>query len=486
MAEYLSSFSSSLLVVEGYSPVTAILLVTRGLATPPLDSLVGSSGWCGELVYSHWVCSIWKGPLGAGVLICLGHYHSDMASRKRAASTGKATTQSPFAGSSAATSNKKEANRKCLCPICDEAILDAVGSKPGEDSVQCDGICATWLHRRCAGLSKVAFDIICKSADPFYCPQCKLGKQDLELKSLRDLINNLSSHLSLVADELASLKAGVIGKPGTDKGSVAASVTGVSSQASPSTTSPRDSSSRDRKFNLIIHGVQEPCKGTPKHQRVMKDFADVCELLSKLVTNISADSIRDSYRLGKYKPERNRPIMVKFVRCHDVIAILSSKSKLSAQSGVSIKPDLTPQERQSESLLLKERRALINSGVDRKAIKIRGNALFVNLEKHGSVINSTLQRVSPITLNDLQVGESSLSPSPIQPSNNGSSQVKSKFGLDVFSAPSSPLFSSDRVAPRPDLGSPFASSDLNAPNNTPSSTAVGNSTCHSHCSPTSK
>ena len=60
--------------------------------------------------------------------------------------------------------------------------------------------------------------------------------------------------------------------------------------------------------------------------------------------------------------------------------------------GVSIKPDLSPRERTEESLLLKERRALILSGTDRKAIKIRGSALFVNKIKYGVVINSVFQR----------------------------------------------------------------------------------------------
>ena len=37
-----------------------------------------------------------------------------------------------------------------------------------------------------------------------------------------------------------------------------------------------------------------------------------------------------------------------------------------------------------ESTLLKERRALIDSGTDRNSIKIRGNSLYVNKAKYGT------------------------------------------------------------------------------------------------------
>ena len=97
--------------------------------------------------------------------------------------------------------------KKFVCPICELAIEDAVVKKPRQDSVQCDGTCDTWLHTRCAGLSKAAFKAVSESDDPFYCPQCRLDKQDLELKSLRVLACSLSSKLSAVCGELAELKS---------------------------------------------------------------------------------------------------------------------------------------------------------------------------------------------------------------------------------------------------------------------------------------
>ena len=44
--------------------------------------------------------------------------------------------------------------------------------------------------------------------------------------------------------------------------------------------------------------------------------------------------------------------------------------------------------RKVESFLLQERRKLIDSGVDRRSIKMRGSNLYVNGQLHGSVIDS--------------------------------------------------------------------------------------------------
>ena len=118
------------------------------------------------------------------------------------------STVSPAAGSKAKP-NPKVGLDKCICCICDEVVREACGRKPGDEAIECSGTCAGWLHRRCAGLTKQAFALLSTSSDPFFCPHCRLDKQELEAKSLRDLVRSLSSHLSLVSDELSSLKKSV-------------------------------------------------------------------------------------------------------------------------------------------------------------------------------------------------------------------------------------------------------------------------------------
>ena len=53
---------------------------------------------------------------------------------------------------------------------------------------------------------------------------------------------------------------------------------------------------------------------------------------------------------------------------------------------------MTPEERHNESVLLKERWALIQKNIERKAIKIRGSRLFVNNKLHGEVKKSSFVR----------------------------------------------------------------------------------------------
>ena len=55
------------------------------------------------------------------------------------------------------STHKKTMKQTCICPICVEKIVDASNETDGDDSVLCGGICAWWLHKKCAWLSKDAF-----------------------------------------------------------------------------------------------------------------------------------------------------------------------------------------------------------------------------------------------------------------------------------------------------------------------------------------
>ena len=63
-----------------------------------------------------------------------------------------------------------------------------------------------WLHRKCAGMSKSTFSELSKSTKPYQCTHCKLNVLEAEVCSLKNLVENLSSHLPMVTDELTSLK----------------------------------------------------------------------------------------------------------------------------------------------------------------------------------------------------------------------------------------------------------------------------------------
>ena len=128
--------------------------------------------------------------------------------------------------------------------------------------------------------------------------------QNLELHSLRDLVTNLTSHLSLVAEELAALKTK---SEVSLHGSYALALTSVSMPVNTNLGNVREKSKpgtssspifalaptqdpRDRKFNLLVFGLKESIKGTPKHTRDQKDHSDVCDILSLVEPSVTSNS----------------------------------------------------------------------------------------------------------------------------------------------------------------------------------------------------
>ena len=155
----------------------------------------------------------------------------------------------------------------------------------------------------------------------------------------------------------------------------------------------------ERKLNVVVHGLEENRSNTTRQDRLQMDGKSVISAFSKLeIPLIDESSIKDCYRLGKYNPEANRlrPVLVKFLRYTDAFSILNSKSKLSKP--VFVKPDLTAEERVAESLLLKERRCLIEKGIARHpCIKIRNQSLFVLNKLHATIQNQQLQLMNTLS-----------------------------------------------------------------------------------------
>ena len=105
-------------------------------------------------------------------------------------------------------------------------------------------------------------------------------------------------------------------------------------------------------------------------------------------------AVCDCLRIGRYSGERTRPLVVKFTRSCDVATVFANLHKIpkSESPNISVKPFMSKAERNQESTLLKERRALIESGVDRKTIKIRGNSIVINKIKVGSANETNFTR----------------------------------------------------------------------------------------------
>lgn len=280
---------------------------------------------------------------------------------------------------------------KELCCVCCQPIVQGK-----DESLFCGGECQQRVHRYCAGVSAQVYKGIMEKGTSFLCYSCCLQKNRKDIVDLKNVVESLKG-------ETAELRSAMSAQPRAQQS--ASSVPATSSQLSTSTTpasidgsaSQRSSTanvdirSQERKFNVVLYGVDEIPRGSLKSTRLGEDLNKATSVLSGVDQSINSSSIKDIYRLGRYSTENKkpRPLLVKFIPFTDASRVLS-KRRSPQGSTVVIKPDMSPQERKCESVLLKERWQLIQSGVPREVIKIRGSRLHVRNKLYGQVIKTSV------------------------------------------------------------------------------------------------
>ena len=301
----------------------------------------------------------------------------------------------------------KTSNKNSVCAICQKEIIDRSDGCAGEDSIFCEGACQRWLHRSCAGLPDPAFDLIHDSDEPFYCFPCSMASHAAEIKELRALVASLSNELADLKSIISpSNLAPANSRPmysevtqsrvSTGEGTTSPhSIPSVPMVDNPALIPPRHPprvTASERKFNIIVFGVPECPKGTSRLERVSQDEAAITQSIQLQVPSFRSLSIRDCLRIGKYSEssDRPRPILVTLNKVADVNLILSKQFSLSTPNGFRVRADLSPTQRHTERLLLKERRLLIDQGSDRSSLKLRRNSLLVGDRLHCRVIGGVL------------------------------------------------------------------------------------------------
>ena len=257
-------------------------------------------------------------------------------------------------------------NSEADCLICEEPILEAGEHCVGDDAVFCEGNCQGWLHRKCAGLTRPAFEKLGEPNTQYLCSYCMMVSQNNEISKLANIIKDLNSAIISLTETITSLKSSVT------------KYTPTSVQEADATTNiPVKRTVDDRSMNIVVYGINESPPKTAKPDRTKNDLLNLLPVLNAVDSSIQNASIKDLFRLGKFDPSqtRPRPILVKFLRRIDVSTILSNRNLV--KKPVIIKADMSKDERKIESMLLQERWRLIQQGTNRKYITIRKNEIFV-------------------------------------------------------------------------------------------------------------
>ena len=129
-----------------------------------------------------------------------------------------------------------------------------------------------------------------------------------EIVELKEQINALTSKITQLLESLHGQNPA--------QNTPVSNVTDQASSSVPTTTvvnKAEDVTQRDRKFSVVIYGIKECNKGTPRNERLRHDLDQVTAIVTEGENSINPLSVRDFLRLGKYcdHSAKPRPILVK-------------------------------------------------------------------------------------------------------------------------------------------------------------------------------
>jgi hypothetical protein len=212
-----------------------------------------------------------------------------------------------------------------FCGFCCEAVSDHPKKFEG-NGIQC-GLCCLWFHAGCTRLDEQAFTFLAENQHPgihWFCNPCEVISKPVlgKITQIEKRLDNIEAKLEKHDDNTC--------KAHQNPHAINDIVKEISD---------REAKSR----NLIIFGIPEENPGT---------------VLDPLIANLDITPTDEPIRLGK-TPEtgKNRPILIRLDNETTKHHALATAKKLRASnklpSGVTIKPDRTLMQRQSDRELRK-------------------------------------------------------------------------------------------------------------------------------------
>ena len=164
------------------------------------------------------------------------------------------------------------------CGVCGAGIAEGI-----DEAIQCEGRCQKWIHRHCAGITKTLFEELAGSSKQFACLYCSDSGN-------KEVIESLKAEVSVLRAEITELKIIVMAL--TTSGSAARCQTSsdppicipgieggetlpgplsysrvIKAGASPSMPQPIPKTNPDKKYNIVLYGVDECGPGMTKTSR---------------------------------------------------------------------------------------------------------------------------------------------------------------------------------------------------------------------------
>jgi len=132
-------------------------------------------------------------------------------------------------------------------------------------------------------------------------------KQSNDISKLSDIINELHSAVTSLTTTIKSLRSSITNKPPSNINNST-----VQQESLTNKVHKVEQVQSDRKFNVVIYGIKECGKGTPRQERLNHDLDKVTSIVTEGENSINPLSICDLLRLGKYSEQSKqpRPILV--------------------------------------------------------------------------------------------------------------------------------------------------------------------------------
>ena len=211
----------------------------------------------------------------------------------------------------ATSTESKTLSSSGTCCVCCQSLNPAK-----DEALFCAGSCQQWTHRYCAGVSVAAYKVIREKDYRFRCFACYQIAHQEEVSVLQNEVSRLSA---LVSD-LQSKSTSTIPEtePTPSRSYSSAVITGECGDTLHRQPFPSKESSYEspRKFNVVVFGIEECSQGAKRHERLASDLSKIKSVLVDIDGSLKSCSIKDCYRLGRYKVDqvKPRPILVKFVQ----------------------------------------------------------------------------------------------------------------------------------------------------------------------------